>query len=430
LPQTTINSLVAEQATGATATLLMLMRSGVTAGGVSLTGSMAVDDWSLMMSTRAAAAPGPASDGRLFVYPTVYYPGTRSLTAAQSIVVASGEERGGVDLSLMLMPAGTIGGTLYGPEGPASGISLQLLPDYADQLNVDTLDVATTMTDGAGRFLMLGVPAGQYVLRSASAVAPVGAAAASASTNAGHWLMQSVTVTDSDSPRLSLTMRPGVTVRGRIEFDGASPKPGPDLIQKLFAGLEPLDPFTPRAQGAYQVNFDRSGQFVIPNVPPGRYAVRYAAFLSERQAMPGWETVGGMLGNKDLSSRPIMITADLDGVTIVLTDRPSELAGTVRSADGTVDPGAAVVLFTAERDLWGNMPGFTRRMRMVRASETGTFLIRGIPPGEYFVAAIPDEDAADWQDPRILNFLARDARRLAINYTEKKTQDLTPRAVR
>jgi hypothetical protein len=137
-----------------------------------------------------------------------------------------------------------------------------------------------------------------------------------------------------------------------------------------------------------------------------------------------------MLGNQDLSSRPIMITADLDGVTIVLTDRPSELAGTVRSADGTVDPGAAVVLFTAERDLWGNMPGFTRRMRMVRASETGTFLIRGIPPGEYFVAAIPDEDAADWQDPRILNFLARDARRLAINYTEKKTQDLTTRAVR
>jgi protocatechuate 3,4-dioxygenase beta subunit len=430
LPTTVLDTIAAEQQSGGTpATMMQLMRSGL-ASTTLLTGATRVGEWSIMTATRAPVPPTPPNHSRTSTYPTTFHPGTRSLSSAQSVVVASGEERAGVDFALPLTPAATIRGVVTGPDGPVAGVALQLLPEYADLLSVDGLDAAGAVTDAAGRFAMIGVAAGNYTLRSvANPGARVGVPASTPMTQ-GYWLMQPVSVTDTDLPELSLVMRPGLTVRGRIEFDGTSPKPGPELVQKLFAGLEPLDPNMPRAQGTYQVNFDRNGQFVIPNVVPGRYSVRYAAFLSERQAMPGWETVGGMLNGKDVSSGPLSITSDLDGIVIVLTDRPSELSGTVRAANGNIDPDAAVILFPADKALWTSMPSFTRRMRMVRATEDGTFLMRGIPAGDFILAAIPEEEAADWQDPRVLDRLMPGGARVTINVGDKKMHDLRTRTSR
>lgn len=432
LPVTLVERAAAEQAAGAASmTTMQIMRSGL--ASTSLAGATHIGEWAVMAGNRMAVSPTPDSDVRAFVYPTTFYPGTRSFASSQPVVVASGEERSGIDMSMPLTPASTIRGVVTGPDGPAAGVSLQLLPDYADQLSVDGLDIAGAVTDAAGRFAMIGVPEGTYTLRTivnAGNRVGVPPAATGAPVEQGLWLMQPVTVTGSESPTLELTLRPGVTVRGQIEFHGSSPRPGPEIIQKLFAGLEPLDPNMPRAQGTYQVNFDRTGHFVITNVVPGRYAVRYAAFLEERRAMPEWETVGGLLGGKDLSSMPFSITADVDGIVIRLTDDPSELTGTVRSADGSVDATAAVVLYPTDRGLWNTMPSFTRRMRMVRASESGSFMMRGVPPGDYFIAAIPDEQSSDWQDPRVLERLAREAVRLTITDGEKKTQDLRMRAPR
>jgi hypothetical protein len=69
-------------------------------------------------------------------------------------------------------------------------------------------------------------------------------------------------------------------------------------------------------------------------------------------------------------------------------------------------------------------------MRMVRATEAGVYTMRGIPAGEYFLAAIPDEDAADWQDPKLLDIIARTATRVSIVDDGKKAQDLVTRNVR
>lgn len=65
-----------------------------------------------------------------------------------------------------------------------------------------------------------------------------------------------------------------------------------------------------------------------------------------------------------------------------------------------------------------------RRMRSVRASKTGAYKALGLPAGEYYAAAVPDETATDWQDPRILTSLARDATRVRLDDGQRKTQDL------
>ena len=51
----------------------------------------------------------------------------------------------------------------------------------------------------------------------------------------------------------------------------------------------------------------------------------------------------------------------------------------------------------------------------------GRFRLDGIPPGEYVVAVVPDEAAADWQEARRLEDLARNADRVTLSEGAKMT---------
>ena len=63
-------------------------------------------------------------------------------------------------------------------------------------------------------------------------------------------------------------------------------------------------------------------------------------------------------------------------------------------------------------------------MRRVRATESGAYSFINIPAGSYYVAAIPEDLAADWNDPATLEVLARVATRLEIKASDVKSQDL------
>jgi hypothetical protein len=47
-----------------------------------------------------------------------------------------------------------------------------------------------------------------------------------------------------------------------------------------------------------------------------------------------------------------------------------------------------------------------------------------LPPGDYLVAAIPDELVNAWQDPKVLESLSRSATRISLAENEKRTVDL------
>ena len=57
----------------------------------------------------------------------------------------------------------------------------------------------------------------------------------------------------------------------------------------------------------------------------------------------------------------------------------------------------------------------------------GEYSIGGLPPGEYYVVALPDDKASEWRDPGSLRALARVATQVAIRDGEQKTQDLRTR---
>jgi hypothetical protein len=88
---------------------------------------------------------------------------------------------------------------------------------------------------------------------------------------------------------------------------------------------------------------------------------------------------------------------------------------------------AAVIVFPADRstaDVWAS----PRLVRHVRVDRTGSFVVTGLPPGGYFVAAIPDEMADGWQAAAFLESLSRVATRVEI--TDGLTSQIALRTVR
>lgn len=70
------------------------------------------------------------------------------------------------------------------------------------------------------------------------------------------------------------------------------------------------------------------------------------------------------------------------------------------------------------------------RLRSTRVSTRGTYQIDQLPAGDYFVAAIDDRFAADWQRPQRLESLARSATRVTLGAAGTKTLDLTTQVIR
>ena len=69
-------------------------------------------------------------------------------------------------------------------------------------------------------------------------------------------------------------------------------------------------------------------------------------------------------------------------------------------------------------------------MRNTRASKTGAYTFGALPAGSYYVVAIPEALSSQWQDPRFLEMLSREATPVTVGEGDKHSQDLTTRAIR
>jgi hypothetical protein len=376
--------------------------------------------------------PSASADGRLTIYPSSFFSGARSLEQAQTLTLASGEDRTGINFNLAPVPAAAVSGVVSGPDGPLAGVTVKLLPDDMNRLSSASGDrgfeTAITVSDARGRFMFVGIPVGEYLLRSAARadlIVPSGPA-----PEGSLWADQPLAVGEAGTTDVALVLRRGARVSGRIEFDGTLPRPGPDMMARFQVRLDTADAGGLRSSPLLATRVDRTGTFTFDGVPPGRYYVIFLAFAEDRRAMPGWETKGATLGGRDVSTRPMDVRSDVTGVVLTITDRSSQISGNVFDAQSRVDPGGTVVLFTADREYWVDFGRASRRMRSVRASETGAFRISGVPAGDYYLAAIADEDAGEWQTPEIMERIARQAVRISLKDGERIVHDVTVMAVR
>jgi hypothetical protein len=78
------------------------------------------------------------------------------------------------------------------------------------------------------------------------------------------------------------------------------------------------------------------------------------------------------------------------------------------------------VLFTADASAWLDASPTSRRFRDARVDDTGYFVVEDVPPGDYYVVALREEQSLDWRDPARIEQIARDATRVSIGEGETR----------
>ncbi|MEZ5316428.1 MAG: carboxypeptidase regulatory-like domain-containing protein [Vicinamibacterales bacterium] len=436
--------------------LSTMMRPG--GGNVSLSfggGTAVPGGGPFLLNTAQGTTVAPEMDGRVLSFATTYYPAATSPGEAMPITVVSGEERAGVDVTLRLRPTSTITGQLVGPDGPVGGFALHLVPSDTGDLSTDP-DVATAITRPDGTFAFLGVPAGNYVIQTVRIPPGLGRGGGpgvmrvmvfQADTSGGGgpppppppppdvlreesesapkvlWTSTPVSVGETGIEGLTVTLNEGLTVKGRVDFDGSADRTNADRMGSIVITAEPADRKT--RGGMPPARVGRDGTFTMPGLLPGRYVLRVA------NPPQNWTLRSIMAGGVDVADAPLEVgSREVGNLVATFTDRISKVDGSVRNAQGQPDDTAAVLVFPTDSRMWSNQSPNPRRMRMARATRTGDFSFAELPAGSYNLIAISAEFVDDWQDPAFLQQLAREATTISLGEGQESQQTLTTRAVR
>jgi hypothetical protein len=379
-----------------------------------------------LLTMNSVLIPPPSSPGaRLEVYRTTYFPAATTAAESTEITIGTGEERTGLAIRLRPSPAVRIAGRLVAPDGSAPppmtirlagealrDVATRSLPSSPAEVGLET---ATAVSDAGGRFTLLGVPPGQYVLTQAN---PFLVAAAREGLPA-YWFAQRITVGESDQTDLVVDLRHALRVEGRLEFRGAN---GPQRLPPGFGATTVVFETASGEPGQVAASANRETLEFATVAAGGQYVVRAGGSA-------GWFVQSVTLDGQAITDRAFDLQADATSIVITFTDRPSKVSGTVKDASGNASSTAVVLIFPVDREQWTNH-GRTSPMRSAFAND-GVYTFAHVPAGEYYAIAIDDPGTDDWRDPQTLAALATRATRVTVAAGDAaRTLDLAVRAIR
>ena len=416
----------------------------------------------LILGSYALAPPGV--DGRSAAYPITFHPGGSLPSGAATIDLGPAEERNGVDIVLHPVAAVRVSGVASAAAGPVGGVVLRLMPVGLEDLATGS-EAATTVVGADGRFAFLNVPAGTYVIDAGAkteltfhirtgASLPLPGGVVNPNSQGGdlaglpgagyqsradsepnrYFGRLPITVGDSDLV-VEMPLHASISIAGRLAFEGkgtlaslawgagASGNAATPSALRLDTALvlpsidvEPADGDTSLGAaetGIIQTTDPNRASFTIDGLRNGAYVLR--VLNRTDRAMIKSVIVGG----QDFTHRPIDPSALPPGadVVVTMTDELPEIAGVLRTTDAALSH-AAVIAFPIERDQWRRY-GFTpTRIKSMLMDPDGSFRLRGIPAGEYFVVAVDASQVHAWNDPAFLEKAAAAATRVTIRWGE------------
>jgi protocatechuate 3,4-dioxygenase beta subunit len=384
-------------------------------------------------------------------YPTTFHPAAASPDAATLMNLIAGEEREGVDFTLTTSSLVSVAGTIEGLPAGARSPVVELRPAGHSDLETDIV-IAGAVATSDGRFRFPRVRPGSYLLRTVvfpSAERVPGTRAATQTVSPGGmtmvfgssdpslplaplpaaptlWGELPVTIPNGDVIGFTMTLRPAGRIRGRIEFEGTSPRPPAELLSRTAVAIMGVE--GPRMGSLPVGRIEETGEFSTAGLPPGRYNLAVMAHGLIRMTggwYSAWRQESVSAGGRAVGSVEVL-DADVTGVIVRFSDSPgTELSGLVRDAAGRLQSDATIYVFPADRRHW--VGGSLGPLREVRPGRTGRYTVSGLPPGEYLVAAVLDEATELWRDPAFLEKLSASAVRTTLTVSERKVVDVAVR---
>jgi hypothetical protein len=367
-------------------------------------------------------------------YAPVFYPGTTAPSSAVPIAVSPSEEKSGIDFQYQVVPVARVEGVVT--------ISGAQMPPNVQVTLVNTapgLNAGSTRADAQGTFRIPNVPPGQYTLVARAmigggrmggpagrGIAPGGrdmvfevrgrAGAMTRDDATRFWASADITVDGRNISNIVLTLQPGVTVSGRIAFDGATQQPPADL-SRLRVSLQPV--VAPGTAGeitsAASGRVDADGRFTIGSVVPGRYK------LNASGAGAGWFLESAVLEGQDSLDFPVDIKGAVSSAVVTFTDRHSELTGLITNDQSQPVTDYTLILYPVDARYRSPQ---SRRILSTRPATDGRFTFRTLPAGDYRLAPVLEPEPGVWFDPAYLQELDSGAIRVSIAEGEKKEQNL------
>jgi hypothetical protein len=361
------------------------------------------------------APPGPSESSGLFL--STYYPATLVPSQATTITIDGTGERSGIDLQVLRVQSSGVDGTIGMPS--MDGVAVQVSLVSADPL----LSMVNSTRPGAdGRFQMRGLAPGKYTVFATTVPAPPTPTFVNGVPTPPSqpprlddaqklWARAEVMVEPESNAQVNLSFQPGRSISGVVLFDMDKP---PDLSRSRVtvtlnaATMGPAPYFGPPPQ----TQAGPDGRFTLNGVVPGTYVLRATGNIKS-----------SIVNGQDTLDFPLDFTGETDvtSAVVTLTDRTSELSGTITDEAGRPAFAYTIIAAAADPRFW--TPG-SRRVVTTRPDTSGRYVFRNLPQGDYLLAAVTDLEPGRQFDPELLRTLAAASMRVSLSDGAKLTQSL------
>ena len=357
------------------------------------------------------------------------YPGVATFEQATQAKVDFNSDARGIDFAVTATATYRIAGTVFDATGNPARANVALASSErsgAVQTRTRSMNVEPN-----GSFAFTNVGPGEYVVQ-ASAATTNRATPSRPTTTSMQFAMSYVTVSGSDPPPVGLRMAPGATLMGRVRYEGLPPGPLP----LLTLGELPVDrdrsPF--RGYGYQSVDVQPDGSFETTTV--------FGPTLIQAQPQRNdWYVKSVVFKGQDIVDTPFDFAGSgtFRDIEVLISAAGATVTGRVTDDRGALLRDYFVVVFPTFRDQWFAGSRWVRSVRA--ASSSAPFVVTGLPPGDYWVAAIDrlntmgpierlpnDARGMLLSDPELLESLSSRATRITLG--EGQSQDVALRLIR
>ena len=327
----------------------------------------------------------------------VYYPASPDPARASSITLKAGDEIPSVEILLRPVTTYRIRGRVFNMVAgrrTTAGIVVQL-EQRNSTIALGSPDHQSAVENPDGSFEIAGVLPGAYTL-----------SAFLFDEGRRYQARQSVDVGNANVESASLTIAPGMTVAGRILWDG---KPFTER-DELVVNVAPVDS---------RISFNAPARvigssFFLRDIFEGTYRL----------------AVAGLSKDCYIKSIRYNSTETLDTgfsvfrgtqaqLEVTISSRGASVQGAVVDKDNLPVTGVWVVAVPEE-----NRREQSRLFKRVATDQYGHYLLRGIAPGAYKIFCWDEVEEGAWEDPDFLRTFEDRGQKISVEEADAKTADV------